>query len=345
MPAIQLSAYPRGPSGPLRLPMDRLQQIIRTRLDRTAPTPVAALSDEMRRRFGDSVLGVLFYGSCLRQGDALEGIADLYVIVSDYARAYPRWRSRMLARVLPPTVGYLELPIEPAGGGEGDDAEGGGPATVVRAKYAVISLGDFRKGTSARWFHSYLWGRFSQPCLLAWARDAESGDAVADCLAQAAGTLISRSLPLLPTGADAVTLWSHALDLSYGTELRPESKSRARELVEADEDYYRELLAQFAGRLSGLRPADDGGFHVSTSRSRRMLAAAAWRTRRVTGKLMSTARWLKALGTFEGGLDYAAWKLERHSGVKVHVTDKMRRRPWLYVWGELIRLYRRGVLR
>ena len=81
------------------------------------------------------------------------------------------------------------------------------------------------------------------------------------------------------------------------------------------------------------------------SGARRRLARIAWATRRLTGKLMSTMRWFKALGTFEGGLDYAAWKLERHSGVKVHVSDKMRRRPWLHVWGELIRLYRRGVLR
>ena len=67
--------------------------------------------------------------------------------------------------------------------------------------------------------------------------------------------------------------------------------------------------------------------------------------RRTWGKFLSIARWLKALATFDGGLDYAAWKLERHSGVKVEISDRMRRRPWLYVWGELIRLYRSGALR
>jgi hypothetical protein len=280
-------------------------------------------------------MGVLFYGSCLRHGDALEGVVDLYVIVSDYTRAYPSWRSRILAGVLPPTVGYLETD------GDGRDD----PDQTVRAKYAVISLRDFRKGTSGRWFHPYLWGRFSQPCLLAYADDEQSGDIIAGCLAGAARTLISRTLPLLPARADSVSIWSRALDLSYGTELRPESNSRARELVEADPEFYRELLSGIEPGLQRLRRSQDGVYATHASGLRRFVAAVAWRTRRVTGKLMSTARWLKALATFEGGLDYAAWKLERHSGVKVHVSEKMRRRPWLYVWGELIRLYRRGVLR
>ena len=63
------------------------------------------------------------------------------------------------------------------------------------------------------------------------------------------------------------------------------------------------------------------------------------------GKTFHVARWLKALATFEGGLDYAIWKLERHSGVKVTLSERQRRWPWLYLWGELFRLYRSGALR
>lgn len=311
--------------------MDPLQQTIRSRLLRTAPAAVTALAGEMCRQYGAAVQGVVFYGSCLRQGDALEGVVDLYVIVSDYAHAYSRRRSRILARVLPPTVGYLELDL--------DDGQ------TVRAKYAVISLADFCRGTSDKWFLPYLWGRFSQPCLLAYAADEEAAEAIADCLASAARTLVARALPLLPARGDAVGIWSRALDLSYGTELRPESQRRASELVAADEDFYTDLLASIEPDLPRIRRLEEGGYAVVASRLQRAAAAASWRTRRAAGKLLSVARWFKALATFEGGLDYAAWKLERHSGVKVHVSDKMRRRPWLHVWGELIRLYRRGVLR
>ena len=34
---------------------------------------------------------------------------------------------------------------------------------------------------------------------------------------------------------------------------------------------------------------------------------------------LSVLRLLKALFTFEGGLDYIAWKLERHSGQRIEV--------------------------
>jgi len=60
---------------------------------------------------------------------------------------------------------------------------------------------------------------------------------------------------------------------------------------------------------------------------------------------MSVLRLLKGLFTFEGGLDYIAWKLERHSGQTVEIPDKVRRRPLLHIWGLFWRLYRRGVFR
>jgi hypothetical protein len=54
---------------------------------------------------------------------------------------------------------------------------------------------------------------------------------------------------------------------------------------------------------------------------------------------------IKALFTFEGGLDYVAWKLERHSGQPVHVPTRVRRYPLIFVWGFFWQLYRRGLFR
>lgn len=314
--------------------MDRLEDIIYGRLDVPVPEAITALADELCGRFAGAVSAVIFYGSCLRKSDPLDGVVDLYVVVDGYTAAYRRRMDRILARFLPPTVGYLELDT---------------PQGRVRTKYAVISLRDFRRGTGGRWFHSYLWGRFSQPCVLAHARHAADGQAIAACLANAARTLIRRTMALSPMPADALALWVNGLDLSYGTELRPEGASRARELVEGDSDYYRQIsqvLAPEVG-LSVIRSPDGShpwyGARLSPWRIRR--DRMAWAVRRLTGKLLSPARWLKALATFEGGLDYAAWKLERHSGTEIEIPDRVRRRPWLHIWGELWRLYRRGVLR
>ncbi len=313
--------------------MDRLDRIIHDRLTEPVPDAIRVLTGEMQRRFGESVMAVVFYGSCLRKRDPLDGVADLYVIVSSYRQAYPTRRAALLAAILPPTVGYVELDS---------------PAGQVRAKFAVISMRDFRRGTCGQWFHSYLWGRFAQPCALAFARTDADEQAVVTCMTGACRTLMRRTSALTPVPADVEGLWINALELSYRTELRPESTGRARELVESNLGYYSDISTALAPELGMAVVEGEGGrqvFSIVVSPWRVAVARFAWRVRRVSGKLLSPARWLKALVTFEGGLDYAAWKLERHSGTRVEVPDRVRRRPWLHIWGELWRLYRRGVLR
>ncbi|HVR67505.1 MAG TPA: hypothetical protein VMT98_12735, partial [Verrucomicrobiae bacterium] len=67
--------------------------------------------------------------------------------------------------------------------------------------------------------------------------------------------------------------------------------------------------------------------------------------RRWYGKLISVARLTKAVFTFDGGLDYILWKIERHSGVSATATDWQRRHPLLAAPGLAWRLYRRGAFR
>ncbi len=67
--------------------------------------------------------------------------------------------------------------------------------------------------------------------------------------------------------------------------------------------------------------------------------------RRGLGKLMSVLRLLKALFTFAGGLDYIAWKLQRHSGQEVVIPERVRQFPLLFIWGFCWQLYRRGIFK
>lgn len=326
MPAASAAVIPPAP-------MSSIHAVIRAQPSPEIHPAIRAVCDDLRTRFGDAIEAVLYYGSCLRQGDPTDGVIDLYVIVSDYRAAWPTWGRRLIARFLPPTVGYLETPWD----------EG-----CIRTKYAVISQRDFRRGTSGRWFHSYLWARFSQPCVLLETRDDEVSAALTDSLATAVVTLLDRSVPLAPSRIDAVALWSLALGASYRAELRPESSGRAESLVADNAAYYDELTRAYAdgaGRrwLSAVEASGD--YVVSMPPWRHRRGRMAWFFRRLAGKFLSTFRWFKAAVTFEGGIDYAVWKLERHTGVKIEVTEKLRKRPWLYAWGEIIRLYRSGTLR
>ena len=291
-----------------------------------------AVIGDLRARYGDAVEAVLYYGSCLRQGDPTEGVIDLYVVVRDYRAAYRTLGRRLLAAFLPPTVGYLETPWE---------------AGCIRTKYAVISLADFRRGTSKRWFHSYLWGRFAQPCVTLYTSAPEVASVLDECLARAVATLLDRTVALAPARTTSAGLWAAALGASYRAELRPEAAGRAEEIVAADVPHYDALTRAWAatGARGRLTPAADGGWNVAVSARGRRRCRGAWFLRRLFGKGLSAARWFKAAATFEGGLDYAVWKLERHTGRKIEIPERVRRRPWLYAWGEIIRLYRSGTLR
>ena len=293
-----------------------------------------ALVDALRTRYGENVRAILFYGSCLRSGDPYDGLVDLYLIVDRYRDANSSLARASWNWLLPPNVFYTEVEHD---------------ARKVRCKYAILTLADLQRGTSRRWFHSYLWGRFCQPVAIAWQRDDDSRQLVNRCLLQAVTTFLQRALPALPPQGDIVSLWRDGLSLSYLTELRPESVNRTGELVAANLDYYA-TVTRYAGDalVPGFQleaSATETHYRTNYSTLKRLRTKLAWKLRSAQGKLLSVARLLKALFTFDGGLDYIAWKLERHSGVSVEIPERVRRWPLIFIWGMFWNLYRRGAFR
>jgi hypothetical protein len=173
---------------------------------------VETLADAIRERHG-GIAAILFYGSCLRQPASAaappEGILDFYVVVDRYRDAY-RGRPLALANaILPPNVFHVMAPWR------------GEP---VRAKYAVISMAQFRRGLSPASLQTSLWARFAQPCRLVWVRDPQARAAVGAALAdafvrnegyQALGEAISAQLP------------------SFWVNMQPEFKAEHVPLVQA----------------------------------------------------------------------------------------------------------------
>lgn len=302
---------------------------------RPVPDTVRALGDALVARGGESVLAVLFYGSWLRHDDA-QGVADLYVLVDSYRAYYRRPLAAAANRVLAPNVFYLEL--RNAGG-------------VTRAKYAVISLHDFACGVSPKWFHSYLWGRFCQPVRLLYARDTRARQEVHRALSSAVRTFIARVLPCAPETFDARELWQAGFALSYSAELRAEGvEARAQALYDADPVYYERVtgmigtMTRYAVEHLGAE-GEEPRYRAFIPRHVRVASRVSWGVRRAQGKALSLARLIKAGFTFDGGLDYLAWKIQRHSGVELVVTPRMRRHPLLAGLAAAWRAYRRGGFR
>lgn len=312
-----------------------------TQVEPAGQQALAPLLAVLRERHGDAVVAIILYGSCLRSGDFHDGLVDLYMIVADY-RHSGQSAGRILGNwLLPPNVYYAEVTEQ---------------GRTLRCKYALVSRADFQRGLSPCSFESYFWGRFCQPVALVYARerDTRSGaPGYSDLLRAdqelAATTLLSRALPLLPPTGLVSDLWQRGLALSYGTELRAEQGGRTRELAAWGEPFYCDLTQRIAARLPhGFHLVENAtglGYAATIPPGARLRAAIAWRLRALHGKMRSLLRLAKALFTFAGGLDYLAWKLERHSGQPVLIPDKVRRHPLVYGWAFFWRLHRRGLFK
>lgn len=261
-------------------------------LDRATQRPVNAEVDAFARSLAQGhpgVVAVLAYGSALRESGPADTLIDYYLLV-DHAHSISSGQLlRWLGDLIPPNVHY---------------AEHKGPTdTVLRSKYAVMTLDGFQAWCSARTRNPYIWARFAQPSRLVWVRDETTRKDVLKALADAARTAFGHSLQL-----SSAAPWETLFSNTYKTELRPESPGRAAQIVSADAAYYAEL----SSLLIATPPI-----------------AASWRAKRILGKMWALARLAKAAFTFQGGADYAAWKIARHSGVKIEVTDWQRRHPFL----------------
>jgi len=203
----------------------------------------------------------------------------------------------------------------------------------------VISLEQFTRRTAGG-LDGYFWARFTQPCRLIWSRNAGVTEQLAACRARAAAVYAGEGLALGPGRLDALEFWQRAIRASYGCELRPEPPGAATALVGRDPEFWAGLSQVLLPSLDGVARHGDR-FEIDPG----MAAPLRWTRRRIWGRTLNVLRLLKAAGTFSNGIDYLCWKLERHSGIRVEPTERMRRHPRLAAWGLLFRVIRSGALR
>lgn len=306
--------------------LDDLTSKIQEDLERQpCPEPFRFLGKMAAARHGESVEAVLAYGSCLRDGQFKERVADLYLLVTSYRDAGLGPVMATAARLLPPNVYYIEC--------EGSQGE------TLRAKYALVTLDQFEAQMGPPSRHPYFWARFCQPIGLVFAKTDKAGGRVAKALANATLTLASATAPLIAEAqaGSSQSFWLTAFEQTYRTELRAERAGRNQHLYDMAPDHYDRRYDLMAG--SGLL-LSSGKFEPSATG-----ADWLWWRHRQVGVILSLARLAKAAFTFSGGPDYLAWKIERHSGVKITLTKWQRRHPILAAPLLAISLYRKGAFR
>jgi hypothetical protein len=306
----------------------RLRELLGGELAQAAPAGALAIAAELARRGGAATSLVLYYGSTLRAG-SLDGILDFYVLLDDVGA----WPGSLLARLanrwLPPNVGYLEFEHE---------------GQALRAKFAVMSRPQFALRLTDRTRDTTIWARFCQPVLCVWARSQADRDAATELAAAAvvrAGVWAAR---LGPDAAPAEAFWRALFAQTYGAELRVERSARPDDIVAKQPARYAGLLP-LAWQEAGLPFAQrDGLLEPQLSADARRAAHRRWRSLARWGRWLNIARLLKASFTFEGAMDYVAWKIERHRGVRIQVKPWQRRFPLLAAPFLYWKLRRLGVL-
>lgn len=384
------AAAPGAPRGePAARPgaREELVELFAAEHGAAAAPEALALAQQILRRHGRAVQGILFYGSCLRRAAIEDGVLDFYVVVDTYRAGYKRnSKGTLLAFfnwLMPPSVYYVDAPWQ---------------GRRLRMKYNIIAQRDFSRACRPLSLHAIIWARFCQPAALVWARDSAVRERIAADAAEAALTFVGNMLALGSQVNDVEGLWQFGFASTYATELRPETAATIGSIYRAAAERYRRvtelavselqrrgvlegrvsarpqsdvLRAGSEGAVSGgsevdgsTRPEADASARPDTSRSesdfetcasgslevrmdpvRRLAIVRRWRWTAALAKSVYLLRLVKSAFTFGDWLPYAIWKLGRHSGVYVELTERQRRHPLVWGWPVLFRLLRRQTLR
>lgn len=275
---------------------ERIAERLSAPIDPAVAAFARALADAAGAR------AVLFYGSNLRTG-SLEGVLDFYLLL-------PGDRERAIW----PTVSYHERPHE---------------GLTLRAKVATMTLATFARAAGGELADTTIWARFVQPSALIWAEDDTASAEVIAAIAAASATAARLAAALGPVSGTAEDYWRALFRATYSAEFRVEKGGRENDILSVNADHFAGLLP-LALEAGGIPP----GLHGTILTPRLMPAERArihgwWKRRRRMGKPLNLLRLVKASTTFEGAARYAAWKIERHTGMPVKLTPFRERYPLL----------------
>jgi hypothetical protein len=288
-----------------------LRERVAAQMARPVRKEVSAFAHMLSAEVGAEA--ALFYGSNLRTG-SLEGVLDFYLLLP----------GPQIEKVWP-KVSYREWEFE---------------GQTLRAKVATMSLEQFAKAARGTSRDTTIWARFVQPCALVFVRGDAAQNAVQDALCDAAKTAARLAAALGPESGPAQDYWSALFRETYKAEFRVEKPGRETSILSANEAHFDGLLP-LAWAMDGIsfEEPQTGVFRPQLTLEKRGEILGWWKPRRRLGKALNIARLAKATTTFQGAADYAAWKLERHSGIALEVTPFREKHPLLSMPGAALELW------
>ncbi len=285
-----------------------LIQLVADELAVPALPQIEAFAAHIAGLYSQAARAVLFYGSCLRSKQLEGQMLDFYLIVSDYESAYDRpWLAKWNRR-LPPNV----FPVQHDG---------------LMAKVAVLSEADFHDLNRPAASAVSVWARFAQPSRLVWVADDAARAMAARAISGAAPTLLNAALAFVEREVDVPDLWQTGFRMTYDAELRAERNDRPASVVEFDPERYARFGQAALQHTPIANELRGDKVHILPDPQRRIMQERnRWPGLRRRGKLLTVARLGKAAFTYSGGIDYLAWKINRHAGTQIEI------KPWQRKW-------------
>ncbi|MEP1421509.1 MAG: hypothetical protein ABJK59_07045 [Erythrobacter sp.] len=278
-----------------------LQDRIEARLNAEVDPAVAQFASSLAEEAGAAA--VLFYGSNLRT-KSLDGVLDFYILLPGEQRD-----------LIWPRVSYQER----------EEADG----TTLRAKIATMALSTFSKAASGDLLDTTIWARFVQPSALVWQADDAARADVIDAIGSAAQTSARLAAALGPSSGTAEDYWRALFRATYRAEFRVEKAGRENDILSVNQDHFTGLLP-LALEAAGIAfSMIDERLTPSLTARERAATLKWWKRRQRMGKPLNFTRLIKASTTFEGAARYAAWKIERHTGMPVEITPSREKYPLL----------------
>ena len=269
-------------------------------LDRDVHPAIAEYARVLAEEAG--ALAVLFYGSNLRTG-SLDGVIDYYLLLPGRAE-----------RGLWPRVSYRESPWQ-------DD--------VLHAKIATMTLEKFSEAARGETIDTTIWARFVQPAALIWSRDDSVHDAVVAAICDAVCTASRLAVAVGPPSGLQDEYWRALFRATYRAELRVEKPGREQAIIEPNAGHFDGLLSAGLREQNIAYRRNGASIEPLMPPYERAAVRRWWNLRRRLGKALNMVRLARATRTFEGAARYAAWKIERHTGIPVKLTERQERHPVL----------------
>ena len=311
--------------------LDLLRDHVASELAEPVRDEVHEVAEAICRRHGDAVLGILFYGSCLRKKTD-EGVLDFWVVVDDYGRAHSRPSHAWTNRIAPPNVYFFEHEFEHEAIGR----------TTLYSKYGILDRRAFELGTRLSSPHPYIWSRFSQPVRLVHCRDDAARRFFEHAVTEAIISMVGRLVCYLPAKGrwrrfSLAAFWQEAFRRTYACERRPEGEDSILDLYRVDEERY-DRVGEWAisvlterGHFESSIP-HPRSFEVEIPVSRARRQRIRWELMRRYARALGLVRLLKTAFTFDDWVPYVLWKLERHTGKRIETTERQRKHPFIFGW-------------